>query len=175
MTCFCRILSAYKLPKSLMMHPMQGLESLQKGDKQIKTQALSITIHCRFSSLFFILLGCLLVYIIQVYHYLHSSCASSLPSYFFPLDRNKEYAPQGTSGLNHLFLTFCFFYIKIGTQAAEVVFTCILAVRPQQIANNNCKLLFSLSCCFLSFRSERLCQFTHLLVNSIDRENKKRR
>lgn len=34
-------------------------------------------------------------------------------------------------------------YIKIRTQAAEIVFICILAVRPQQIPNINCKLLFS--------------------------------
>lgn len=35
-------------------------------------------------------------------------------------------------------------YIKITTRAAEIFFTCGLAVRPQQITNNNCKLLFYL-------------------------------
>lgn len=65
-------------------------------------------------------------------------------------------------------------YIKSRAEAAEIVFICILAVKPQQIANN-CKLLFSLSCCFFRFRREGLCQFTHLRVNSKDRENKKRR
>lgn len=34
--------------------------------------------------------------------------------------------------------------IKITTRAAEIFFTCGLAVRPQQITNNNCKLLFYL-------------------------------
>lgn len=42
-------------------------------------------------------------------------------------------------------------YIKSRTEADEIVFRCILAVKPQQIANN-CKLLFSLSCCFFQFQ-----------------------
>lgn len=143
MTCVCRTLSAYKLLKSFIMHPMQGLESLQKGDKQIKAQALFIITHCIFTSLFFHTSGitaCTLYMYITIFIpllFLAFLVTSSLWRGIRKTLHREDHAQ--TTYFSHS--ASLIKYIKIRTQAAETVFIRMFPVRTQQIANNNYKLL----------------------------------